>query len=292
MNKIADYLIKTKQLLCFEEAVRCGSVSAAAAQNNIKQPNISAQIKNLERAVQQQLMTRHSKGVSLTQSGYVYYAKACDLKNTLNDLENIDPVNNKISGNLRLWTTDGLASLYLAKCFSRFYERYPKINLEIKCTMEQPQLQDFDMALLFEKPKIKSLSIFQEHTLFFSLYASKSYLKAKGSPESISDLCKNHRICSNSSYLLLWPSWKHFCKKASHLTIIENSSSMLLTLIENGVGIGLVPDVVAAKNKDLAKLDGILPDLSLTFYITAPNNALKNPKIKALIDIINLETSR
>ncbi len=291
-NKIAGYVTRARQLLCLEEAARCGSISGASEYNNIKQPNLSAQITALEKSVQQPLLKRHSKGVSLTESGYIYYAKACELKNILNELDNIDPANNKISGTLRVWTTDGLASLYLAKCFERFYEQYPKITLEIKCSMQQPQLQEFDIALLFEKPNIKSLNIVQKHTLSFGLYTSKTYLNHKDIPENIADLCAHHRVCSNLTFISRWPLWKNICNKASRKTFIDNSSNMLLTLLEKGVGIGLVPDIVASQNTNLVRLEGILPNLTSDFYIIVPKNALQNQKVTALTEIINLETSR
>ena len=88
-HTISSYISRVKQLLCLEEAVRYGSISEAAAQNGMKQPNLSAQIKALEKTTQRKLIFRHPKGVSLTDSGYEYYSTACEIKNLISNTENI-----------------------------------------------------------------------------------------------------------------------------------------------------------------------------------------------------------
>ena len=88
-NNIKSYVSRVKQLLCLEEAARYGSISKAAAQNGIKQPNLTSQIKTLEKTIQQKVIFRHAKGVSLTENGYDYYTIACEIKNLLENSTSI-----------------------------------------------------------------------------------------------------------------------------------------------------------------------------------------------------------
>lgn len=291
-NTISSYISRIKQLLCLEEAVRYGSISEAAAQNGIKQPNLSAQIKALEKTTQQKLIFRHSKGVSLTDIGYEYYTTACEIKNLISNTENISFESNQMFGNFKLWTSDGLASIYLANCFREFYEKYPKINLEISCSLEMPKLQEFDMALIFQKPKVKSLIVVEEHALNFTLCASKEYIKLYGQPKNLDDLRINHKICNNASYISGWKDWKTINKKAQHVTTVANSSSMLLNLIKAGVGIGLLPTEVKNSEPELVEVKNIAPKLQAKFYLVVKQEGLENPKIKALTNIINREASK
>jgi len=291
-NTINSYVMRIKQLLCLEEAVRYGSISEAAKQNGIKQPNLSSQIKTLEQITQRKLIFRHPKGVSLTDIGYEYYSTACEIKNLISSTENISLESSRMFGNIKLWTSDGLASIYLAKCFKEFYEKYPKINLEISCSLEMPKLQEFDMALVFQKPKVKSLVIIDEHSLNFTLCASKEYINRYGMPQSLADLRSNHKICNNATYIAGWKDWKTVSQKAQHTTTVTNSSSMLLNLIKAGIGIGLLPREVKNMEPELVEIKNIAPELQAKFYLIVKQEGLQNPKIKALTNIINHETSK
>lgn len=286
-TNVSKYSLLAKQLLYLTEVVNYGSISRAAEVNDIKQPNLSALIKDLETILQKPIIARHAKGVSLTDSGYEYYIKACQIKNILQDIENMPSANTKMSGNIRLWTSDGLASLYVSQCFEEFYSKYPKLNISINCSLAMPQLSEFDMALLFYKPTAKSLMVLDTHSLKFALYASSQYIKQHGIPKDPIDLRQNHHICNNATYLNKWKEWNFICKRALNITTVINSSSTLLHLITSGLGVGLLPVRVASKYDDLIEIKDIMPLLEAEFYLVMKREDKKSHKIKALVDMLN-----
>ena len=289
-NNIYQLVLRVKQLLCLAEAVRCGSISHAAKENSIKQPNLSAQISNLEKTLQKKLIDRYSKGVGLTEDGEPYYQIATEVKNLLIASDNISAIDNKTGGNIRLWTSDGLASVYLAGCLEKFALKYPKVNLDINCSIDMPELHEFDMALLFHKPTTKSLTVVAERNLNFSLYASKEYISRHGIPQSIKDMCQNHKICANLVYTATWPKWQSIEKKAPYVTTINNGSSLLLNLVKESFGIALMPIEVALKEQDLVEIKNIIPHFKTKFYLVVKNTCTQNQKIKELAKIISAET--
>lgn len=289
-NNIYQSTIRVKQLLCFAEAVRCGSISHAAKENSMKQPNLSSQISELEKTLQKKLIDRYSKGVGLTEDGEPYYQIATEIKNLLLASENLSVTDNKVCGNIKLWTTDGLASIYLARCFEEFYLKYPKVNLDINCSIDMPELHEFDMALLFHKPNIKSLNIVAERNLNFSLFASKEYISRFGLPKDIRDLCQNHKICANLVYAATWPKWQTIIKKARYITTINNGSGVLLNLVNASAGIALMPVDVAAKEVNLVEIQNIIPYFKTKFYLVVKNTCAQNKKVKELANIICAET--
>ena len=64
--KLKEALIKARQLLCFEAAVRYGSITQAAQKSFMKQSNLSVQIKELEECLGQKLLTRIHKHTNET----------------------------------------------------------------------------------------------------------------------------------------------------------------------------------------------------------------------------------
>lgn len=79
-----------KQLSFLVAIVDCGSISKAAKQLFVSQPNISAQIKLLEENLGEKVLVRNNKGVSLTSFGVEVYNQAKSL------LDHFDIVNNTI----------------------------------------------------------------------------------------------------------------------------------------------------------------------------------------------------
>ncbi len=286
---IDQYVLRVKQLLCLEEAVKYGSISKAAEQNNIKQPNLSKHIKDLEESFAQKLVVRHSKGVCPTDVGFDYYALACEIKNILDKSEQGPDANKKMLGLIRLWTSDGLGLGFLSRCFNDFYQKYPKVNVQVTCSLEMPKLDEFDMAVLFHKPAIKALNIKQEYTLRFGLFASKEYLTNFGYPKDFQDLQKNHKICNRENYGAFWKSWEKLIKKATFITSVTNSSALLLSMIKGGIGIGLLPVGTASKEADLVELKNIKTNYSMKFWLVVRRDLENSEKIKALSDIMHDE---
>lgn len=60
-------------LKSFYMTVKCNSISKAAAALHLTQPGLSMQLKNLEREIGVELLTRSNKGVELTEEGKIVY---------------------------------------------------------------------------------------------------------------------------------------------------------------------------------------------------------------------------
>ena len=118
---IKNSLIRVRQLLCLSSAVKYGSISKAAEKNNMKQSNLSVQIRQLEEELGEVLISRIHNGVKITEAGNEVYSIACNLENIINRSYNLNIKAFRVSGDIRLWTTDGLGIGYVSDCFSEFY---------------------------------------------------------------------------------------------------------------------------------------------------------------------------
>ncbi len=285
-------IVKLKQLLCFEESVRYGSISKAAEHNSMKQSNLSAQIKALEDSLKQKLLIRLSNGVQLTDIGYEYYTLVCNIKNLLYKIENLPHDSPQITSSIHLWMTDGLGLGVLSKCFSSFYQQYPKINIEVTCSLDMPKLDEFDMAIVFQKPNVKSLSVKAEYNLRFGLFASKEYLSKFGTPKHISDLIQNHKIINRTSYNTYFKKWGKILENIQGITTSTNSSAILLNLIQGGTGIGLLPIGTAAEDPQLVELKHLKISFQTKFWLVVRKDKENTEKIKALVDVLNRESEK
>ena len=283
MPTIKDELRLLRELLCFTETGKTGKINEAAGRNGYKQSNFSNIIKQLEQELKLPLLTRLTTGVRLTNDGREIFEIASQIENILQRVRSYSK-HSKIHGNLRLWVGDGLASGYISGCLPEFYLKYPKISIEICCSIDNPNLiHETDIAILYQKPQLcKALKI-SKHILHFSLFASPDYLSRYGYPQSLDDLCKNHLICNRGTFTDTWPLWGQIIKSAEHIAVQTNSAPVLVQVIKDGLGIGLLPQT--GYNDDLVKIDKIKLNISHPFWIVSHKDH-QNASIEALVNHI------
>jgi LysR family transcriptional regulator, nitrogen assimilation regulatory protein len=71
--------MELRQLRYFAKIAELGSFTAAANILNVTQPTLGVQIKNLEDEIGLKLFARHSRGVSLTDAGSIYFSHVQDI---------------------------------------------------------------------------------------------------------------------------------------------------------------------------------------------------------------------
>lgn len=278
--------LQVRWLLCLHEAANYGSISKAAEKNGMKQSNFSVNIKMLEQTFNEQLVTRVHNGIRLTEAGKMVYNLSCDLTNVLNNITNAKVKSCVESGAIRVWTSDGLGTGYISKSFNYFYLDYPNVNIEVICSLEMPQLDQFDMAIVYEKPDSAQLKSVGEYTLQFGLFASKKYLQAYGYPKSLDEIMLKHRICTRTNFPQVWKKWKEIIENAKIVATKTNSSPMLLQIIKDGIGIGLLPISTASREQDLIHLSKIKVHFEHKFWIVVRKDIKDISKIKALLSFI------
>lgn len=282
---IKEAILRFRKLLCLSAAVKCGSISKAAEKNNMKQSNLSVLIRELEEELGEALISRIHNGVKITEAGREVYAIACNLENIINRTHNLNIKAFRVSGEIRLWTTDGLGVGYISDCFSKFYSKYPKVNIEVICSLDKPKADQFDMAVIYDEPQDSSLKVVKAYELKFSLFASKTYLSQFGYPKNIKDLKENHRLCNKSNYTSVWKKWNDLISDVKNISATTNSSAMLLQLVKDGIGIGLLPRGVS-KEEDLVELTNIKFELTHKCWLVVRNEIKDIDKIKALTKFI------
>ena len=275
-----------KGMLCIAEAYKEGQINAAASRNGMKQSNMSKEIKNFEQEVGIQVFSRTHKGVVLTKDGERLWSKICNVEKVLYDLEHFSEIDNKISGSIQLWVGEGIGSAYIASYLSTFYDKYPDVHLDIKCTLETPQLlNDIDIAFVYEPPPQDAI-VLLKNTMKFCLYASKSYVSKFGYAKDMEDLQRNHKICTRKDFAYHWPKWSEFLSECQHIVATTDASSMLYSLVKDGVGISLIPTCIAKNDSDLISLTNTQIEINHVFWAISRRGTKDLPKMRALINHI------
>jgi len=277
-------IILVKQLIGFLEVAKCGQIKKAAQQMHMKQPNLSKMIKELEQDLNMQLFDRHSHNVTLTRSGSYIFKSACDIHKIFTDIQDITRTTHLFSGDLRLWTSEGLCSSYIPLCLKNFYAQFPEVQLEVITSLKDPtSLSEFDLGIVYREPQYKDAFVLYKGTLTFYLYGSKLYLAQYGYPKDLNDLKENHRLCIRKDFDALWPQWHDLFCNSKHIMIRTDSSNALFSFVKHGLGISLIPSCIA-DDTCLRVVDEVA--IHQPFWIICPHHLKDVPKVRKLLEFL------
>ncbi len=105
-----------------------GTISAAAGEVHLSQPAVTARMRNLERQLGVQLLTRSSEGVRLTPAGKIFYARAKKIYSLMDEAAFETRKSPSPKGQLLLAASTTIASHLLPPIFSKFKKKNPGIS--------------------------------------------------------------------------------------------------------------------------------------------------------------------
>lgn len=279
-------IITLKNLLCFSAVAVNGKISDTALKNGMKQSNLSKTIKALETELGLRLFNRVHDGVTLTENGRNYFELACELERIIQRVRTFAEVPENVSGVIRVWTSEGIGSSYIANYLSEFYLKYPDVHLDIRCSLDNPKINsEVDIGIVYQEPNLKDCNIVERSEMVFKLYASQTYLNNFGFPQDIDDLIENHRICSRYNFLD-WPEWCQIVEKSKHHVANTNTSGMLLSMVKNGAGIALLPTCAGDHEPNLLQLKKINLEIRHPFWVITHNSTADNPTVLTLVNYL------
>ena len=134
-----------EQLPYFLAVARTGSLRAAADLLGANHGTIDRHLKALETAYGAQLFKRTRKGLTLTAAGQVLLPIAKDAeKSVIAARRRVSGLDREESGTVRVSLPPIFAYHVMAPIFSRFSQKYPEIDLEIRLTDRIEDLAGFE----------------------------------------------------------------------------------------------------------------------------------------------------
>ena len=154
--------ITLKQLEAFAFVVDTGTFRAAATALGTTQPNISARIASLERALSTTLLIRDAGSVRLTAKGEALLSKARDVLWAGETLIEEAGRQELIEERLRLGVTELVACTWLRDFLRHLKEAYPNLRVELQVdlsTVIDQRLSEGQLDLAFQTGPFKTSSL-------------------------------------------------------------------------------------------------------------------------------------
>ena len=282
------------KLRVFHAVAEAGSFTHAGDVLNLSQSAVSRQISALEEALQVPLFHRHARGLILTEQGESLnrtvrevFAKLAMTEALLTESKE------KQAGRLKVTTTMGFGSSWLAPRLYAFLEQYPDVTMQLLLddTDLDLAMREADVAIRMHAPKQPDLV--QRHLLSMEWHvcASPEYLRQRGTPTRAEDL-DDHRIILFGSYRppvedVNWLA--EIGRKPGQIrrAVLEvNSLQGMLMALRSGLGIAAVPDYMAVETEGLVR---VLPDIKapkVDVYFVYPEELRNSKRVAVFRDFL------
>ncbi len=283
------------KLRIFHAVADAGSLTHAGETLHLSQSAVSRQIRALEESLNTILFHRHARGLILTEQGELLFDATSAMTRRLDTAEaRIRDSEEEVFGKLRVTTTTGFGSLWLAPRLPKLYEKYPdlKIDLMLEERVLDLPMREADVAIRMKEPSQADLIRRRIMVVKMGLYASPEYVAENGTPETLEEL-KNHQLISQSVDSAQVGAASQLVKELLAydvpLLLTVNNYFGVLQAVLAGLGIGVLPDYVT---EDFPDLQRILPEVEsneVPVFLAYPEELRQSRRIAAFRDFVTEE---
>jgi DNA-binding transcriptional LysR family regulator len=283
------------KLRIFHAVADAGSLTHAGDRLNLSQSAVSRQIRGLEESLAATLFHRHARGLILTEQGELLFDATSAMTKRLDAAAaRIRDSEEEVFGDLRVTTTTGFGTLWLAPRLPKLYAKHPDLRVDLMLeerVLDLP-MREADVAIRMKEPSQADLIRKKLMTVKMCLFASSQYLKENGTPTSLDDL-KDHRlICQNTDSAQVGASvslvQELLTHEVSSMLTVNNYFGVLQGVLHN-LGIGVLPDYLANDFPDLMR---VLPEIESTdipVFLAYPEELRHSQRISAFRDFVQEE---
>jgi len=280
------------KLRVFHAVADAGSLTHAGDNIHLSQSAVSRQIRALEESLNTILFHRHARGLILTEQGELLFDATKSMSKRLEAASaRIRDSEDEVFGELRVTTTMGFGSLWLAPRLSTLFLEYPDLNIDLMLgerVLDLP-MREADVAIRMKEPSQADLVRKRLMSVQLCLYANKAYVQKNKVPKTLSELRAHRVIFQNVSSeqvaageTLVKELLSYDLKKV--LTV--NNYFGVLQAVRFGLGIGVLPDYVAIDNPELVR---ILPEFAsnvVPIFLAYPEELRQSKRIAAFRDFV------
>lgn len=283
------------KLRIFHAVADKGSLTHAGDVLHLSQSAVSRQIRSLEESLNVTLFHRHARGLILTEQGELLFDATTQMIKRLDaTAARIRDSEDEVMGELRVTTTMGFGTLWLAPRLATLYQKYPglKIDLMLEERVLDLPMREADVAIRMKEPSQADLIRKRLMNIRMRLYATPEYLAQNGTPEAMADFANHRLICQH-------PGTAQVAAGASLVqnlmandipsTLTVNNYFGVLQGVLNHIGIGVLPDYIT---EDFPHLVRVLPDLEsgeVPVFLAYPEELRHSKRVAAFREFVSEE---
>jgi DNA-binding transcriptional LysR family regulator len=277
----------------FVRVVETGSFSKAAKEFATTQPTVTKMVAATEARLKVRLLNRNTRGVSVTESGALYFEKCKIIARAADEAENVARLRQtQAQGMLRVGTSVAFGRRVVVPLALEFMAQHPLVQVDLSFDDRYTDLvaQGIDVAIRMGKLADSSLGARHLGMNPWVLVASGRYLKKEGIPKRPIDLSERNALIYSS--VQGDDVWRLTGSKGEAVTVPvtgsfrANNLSAVLAAARAHLGVAALPWYVAADSLASGHLVEILKGHSLPeqeIHAVFPSPKLVPGKVQAFV---------
>jgi DNA-binding transcriptional LysR family regulator len=274
-----------------------GSLARAARALGVHHATAFRRLADLEHRARARLFERLPHGYRPTRAGERVLAPARELQVALRDLDaRVLEEDRAVAGPVRLTTSDGLATAYLAPHLRALADAHPGLTLELLVENRLSDLaeREVDVALRPAQRLAGNMVGRKAAAMAYALYASKEYVQRRGRLDARAPDFAGHAVCHYDDSIAYFSTARWLARHAGKARVAArcNHLSAMRELARAGLGIAALPCVLGDADGGLVRLLGPVPAMETGLWLCTHPGIRKVARIRAVLDFLHAAISR
>lgn len=280
------------KLRIFHAVADKGSLTHAGEVLHLSQSAVSRQIRALEESLSVTLFHRHARGLILTEQGELLFDATQQMVKRLDaTAARIRDSEDEVFGELRVTTTTGFGTLWLAPRLPALYKKFPalKIDLMLEERVLDLPMREADVAIRMKEPSQADLIRKRLMNIRMRLYATPEYLAEHGTPMAMEEFTQHRLICQHAGTAQVAAGANLVADLMSHeipSTLTVNNYFGVLQGVLNHLGIGVLPDYLTQDFPHLVRVLSEVESTEVPVFLAYPEELRHSKRVAAFRDFV------
>lgn len=264
-----------------------GSLSGAARHLNVNHSTVLRRLGSLERKLEVRLFDRMAGGYAITPAGEELHERLRDVAEQIDAAKRrLSGLDLKLSGPIRVTSTDTLLSGLLTPCLAEFRKLHPGIQLQvvINNTFLNLTRREADVAIRPSNKPPDHLVGRRIGRVRTAVYASKSYLKRSSKKK---EWAEHDWVAPDEGMShLAQAKWIREHVPEQRIALRIDSLLGMVEAVRSGIGMGLLLCLLADDQPNLVRLTEPLAEMDTQVWILTHAGLKRVARIKAFTDFL------
>ncbi|MGA7278974.1 MAG: LysR family transcriptional regulator [Desulfocapsaceae bacterium] len=276
--------------LYFLKVAENGNLNSAARKLGVNHSTVFRRINSLEERLQVRLFERSRKGYALTEAGEEIFSSVEMIENQIFDIQRkLLGKDIRLSGNLKISTTDTIGYYWLPPYIKAFKNQYPEIliDLDIQIRFTNLTKREADIVIPAVNMQPDFMVGRKLARIYFKLYASRSYINKYGMPANVGEFSSHHFLVPNEALAALSVSqWLKKYVPAHCMAAASDKISTLFKFAQQDMGIAALPHYVGQSDDQMVEIMELPDDCHRNVWILTHPDLRNTARVKAFMQFM------
>lgn len=282
--------MEIEDIQAFVAVADAGGLTPAAQRLGVSKSIVSRRLARLEKSLGATLLTRTTRGASLTEAGATFREHATRIAGEAEAARDAISPDGTVRGRLRVSAPLSFGPAHFAPVLAELACRYPELEVQSSYSDRRVDLaaEGFDAAIRLGTLEDSALIARRISSFGGSLVASPAYLKKHGTPRTPEDLMAHAAVNRiNDEWPLMHDGKVITVHPRARFT--ADSGAALVPAAMAGLGVALLPDFLITEHLASGALVAVMTDYPTPeagVYVVRPPGGDAPCKVRVLIDIM------